>query len=291
MGKILRALTDDGFVRVTVFDSTDVVIKAKSIHKLTNVATAALGRTLTAAVIMSADMKEESNRICVQFKSDGEIGTIVAESYKTGEVKGFVSNPDVSLPLRNDGKLDVGGALGHSGALSVIKDMGGSEPQIGTVELVSGEIAEDISYYYLQSEQIPTAIGLGVLVSKEGLVLGAGGYMLQLLPDCPEEVLSQAEKNIGSLPKNLSLFFAEDKDPKILIDSLLSSMPFKIIEEYNGAYKCDCSKKRVEKALISLGKSELKKIKEQDKGAEVTCHYCNTTYKFNENELDALIGE
>jgi len=291
MGKVLRALTDDGFVRVSVFDSTDVVVKAKKIHGLTNVATAALGRTLTAAVIMSSDMKEKNNRICVSIKSDGEIGTVAAESYKTGEVKGFVSNPDVNLPLREDGKLDVGAALGHSGTLSVIKDLGVGEPQIGTVELLTGEIAEDISYYYMQSEQIPTAVGLGVLVSKEGIVLGAGGYMLQLLPDCPEEIISKAEENIGALPKNLSLFFAEDNDPNELINSLLSDMPFKIIEEYEGRYKCDCSKKRVEKALISIGKKELKRIKEQDKGAEVTCHYCNKIYSFTEKDLESLIGE
>lgn len=290
MGKVLRALTDSGFVRVTVFDSTDVVIKAKKIHGLTNVATAALGRTLTAAVIMSADMKEKNNRICISIKSDGDIGTVAAESYKTGEVKGFVSNPDVNLPLREDGKLDVGLALGFSGTLSVIKDLGVGEPQIGTVELLTGEIAEDISYYYVQSEQIPTAVGLGVLVSKEGIVLGAGGYMLQLLPDCPEEVIAKAEENIGKLPKNLSLFFAEDKDPKELIEMLLEDMPFKIIEEYNGEYKCDCSKQRVEKALISIGKKELIKIKEQDKGAEVKCHYCNKVYSFTEKDLEELIG-
>lgn len=291
MGKILRGLTDDGFVRITVFDSTDVVIKAKKIHGLTNVAAAALGRALTAAVIMSADMKELDNRICLQFKSEGEIGTVVAESYKTGEVKGFVSNPKVSLPLREDGKLDVGGALGHSGTLSVIKDLGTGEPQTGTVELVSGEIAEDISYYYMQSEQIPTAVGLGVLVSKEGIVLGSGGYMLQLLPDCPEAVISMAEKNVSSIGKQLSLFFAEDKNLLELVEALLCGMPFKIIEEYDGKYECDCSKARVEKALISLGKKELLKIKEQDNGAEITCHYCNKTYSFGEADLDVLIKE
>lgn len=290
MGKILRALTDDGFVRVTVFDSTDVVTNAKKIHNLTNVATAALGRALTGAVIMAADMKNDNNRICLQIKSDGEIGTVAAESYKTGEVKGLVSNPQVNLPLRQDGKLDVGGALGYSGTLSVIKDLGVGEPQIGTVELISGEIAEDISYYYTQSEQIPTAVGLGVLVAKDGIVLGAGGYMLQLLPDCPEEVIAKAETNITNIKKSISLFFAEDNDPQELISSLLSDMPFKIFENYEGVYKCDCSKNRVEKALISIGKTELTKIKEQDKGAEVTCHYCNKTYSFTEKDLEKLIN-
>ena len=289
MGKIIRALTDDGFVRVCVFDSTDVVTKAKKIHGLSNVAAAALGRALTGAVIMAADMKEPDNRICISIKSVGEIGAIAAESYKTGEVKGFVSNPNVNLPLRSDGKLDVGGALGHEGTLSVIKDLGTGEPQTGTVDLVSGEIAEDISYYYSQSEQIPTAIGLGVLVSKDGTVLGAGGYMLQLLPDCPEEIIVKAEENIKALPKNLSLFFAEDKDPKELAESLLNDMPFKIIEEYNGIYKCDCSSKKVEKALMSIGKKELEKIAEEDNGAEVTCHYCNKKYNFSKKDIENLL--
>lgn len=290
MGKVIRALTDDGFIRITVFDSTDVVTKAKKIHSLTNVAAAALGRLLTGAVIMAADMKETDNRICLNVRSDGEIGTLAAESYKTGEVKGFVSNPNVNLPLRADGKLDVGGALGYSGSLSVIKDFGTGEPQTGTVELISGEIAEDISYYYSQSEQIPTAVALGVLVSKDGIVLGSGGYMLQLLPDCPEETLEKAEKNINNIPKNLSLFFAEDKDPHELVKTLLSDMPYKIIEEYESVYKCDCTKERVERALLSIGKNELKKIMQEDEDAEVTCHYCNKKYNFSKKDLENLLS-
>lgn len=289
MGKVIRAISIDGFIRINVFDSTDVVTKAQKIHNLSNVATAALGRTLTGAVLMAADMKNEDNRICVSIKSNGEIGSVAAESYKNGAVKGFVSNPQVNLPLRSDGKLDVSGALGHSGSLSVIKDLGTGEPQVGTVELISGEIAEDISYYYSQSEQIPTAIGLGVLVSKEGIMLGSGGYILQLLPDCPDDVIEKVEANISKMSKGVSLFFAEDNDPEELVKLLLFGMEYKITEEYESKYVCDCSKERVEKALISLGRKELTNIIEQDEGAEIKCHYCNKTYDFSKNDLEKLL--
>ena len=289
MGKVIRAITTDGFIRINVFDSTDVVTKAQKIHNLTNTATAALGRAITASVIMAADMKNEDNRICISIKSNGEIGSVVSESYKNGAVKGFVSNPKVNPPLRADGKLDVSGALGHSGSLSVIKDLGTGEPQIGTVELISGEIAEDISYYYSQSEQIPTAIGLGVLVSKEGIMLGSGGYILQLLPDCPDEIIAKIEENIGNMPMSVSLFFAEDNAPEDLIKTLLSGMEYKITEEYESNYVCDCSKKRVEKALISLGRKELSNIIEQDGGAEIKCHYCNKMYEFSKGDLENLL--
>ena len=290
MGKLLRAITDDGFVKAFVFDSTDVVLKAQKIHKLSNVATAALGRTLTAAVLMAGDLKNDKDRVSIQIKSDGEIGNIVSECYKTGEVKGFVSNGDVNIPLRADGKLDVAGALGHSGSLSVVKDLGMSEPQTGTVELVSGEIAQDISYYYMQSEQIPTVIGLGVLVSKDGVLLGAGGYMVQLLPDHTEEVIDKIEKNATELPKSVSLFFAEDKDPKILMDTVLKDMPYKILEESEGSYKCDCSRYRVEKAVISLGKKEIAKMIEEEKSVEVECHYCKKNYTLEAEDLKILLN-
>ncbi len=290
MGKLLRAITNDGFVKAFVFDSTDVVLKAQKIHKLSNVATAALGRTLTAAVLMAGDLKNENDRISIQIRSNGEIGNIVAECYKTGEVKGFVSNPDVNIPLRADGKLDVAGALGHSGTLGVVKDLGMNEPQTGNVELVSGEIAQDISYYYMQSEQVPTVIGLGVLVSKDGVLLGSGGYMVQLLPDHTEEIIDKIEKNASNLPKSVSLFFAEDKDPKSLLETVLADMPHKILEETEGQYKCDCSRYRVEKAVISLGKKEIEKMIEDKKNVEVACHYCRKNYVLEPEDLKILLN-
>jgi len=290
MGKLLRAITDDGFVKAFVFDSTDVVLKAQKIHKLSNVATAALGRTLTAAVLMAGDLKNDNDRVSLQIRSDGQIGNIVAECYKTGEVKGFVSNPDVNIPLRADGKLDVAGALGHSGSLSVVKDLGMNEPQTGTVELVSGEIAQDISYYYMQSEQIPTVIGLGVLVSKDGVLLGSGGYMVQLLPDHTNDVIDKVEKNASNLPKSVSLFFAEDNDPKLLMDTVLKDMPYKILEETEGIYKCDCSRYRVEKAVISLGRKEIEKMIEEEKNVEVVCHYCKKNYVLEAEDMKILLN-
>lgn len=289
MGKLIRAITDDGLVKAFVFDSTDVVTYAKKIHSLSNVATAALGRALTVAVMMGSDMKDKNDRISIQIRSSGEIGNIVAESFKTGEVKGFLTNPNVNLPLREDGHLDVGGALGHGGTLSVVKDIGLSEPQVGTVELISGEIGDDISYYYMQSEQIPTVVGVGVLVSKEGIVLGSGGYMVQLMPDHTENEIEMIEKNIKSLPKSVSMFFAEDKDPHILIESLFEGMPYKILEETKGEYKCDCSFERVSKALVSLGREELEKMAQKGEDINVSCHYCQKNYTFTSEDINAML--
>lgn len=290
MGKLLRAITEDGLVKAFVFDSTDVVTKAKKIHSLSNVATAALGRALTAAVIMGSDMKGERDRISIQIRSNGEIGSVVAESYQTGEVKGFVSNPNVNLPLREDGHLDVGGALGHGGTLSVVKDVGLSDPQVGTVELVSGEIGDDISYYYMQSEQIPTVFAVGVLVSKEGIVLGSGGYMVQLMPNHTEKEIETVEKNVSKLEKSVSMFFAEDNDPKELLDSLFDGMPHKILQESSGVYKCDCSYERVTKALVSLGRNELGKMAEKGEDIDVSCHYCDKKYVFTKEDIKNILG-
>lgn len=290
LGKLLRAITEDGLAKAFVFDSTDVVTKAKKIHSLSNVATAALGRALTAAVMMGSDMKGEKDRVSIQIRSNGEIGNVVAESYKTGEVKGFVSNPDVSLPLREDGHLDVGGALGHGGTLSVVKDVGLSDPQVGTVELVSGEIGDDISYYYMQSEQIPTVLAVGVLVSKEGIVLGSGGYMIQLMPNHTENEISKIEKNVSELEKSVSMFFAEDNDPKELLASLFKDMPYKILEETQGVYQCDCSYERVTKALVSLGREELTKMAEKGEDINVSCHYCDKNYVFTEKDIKNILG-
>lgn len=290
MGKLLRAITEDGLVKAFVFDSTDVVTKAKKIHSLSNVATAALGRALTAAVIMGSDMKGERDRISIQIRSNGEIGNVVAESYQTGEVKGFVSNPNVNLALREDGHLDVGGALGHGGTLSVVKDVGLSDPQVGTVELVSGEIGDDISYYYMQSEQIPTVFAVGVLVSKEGIVLGSGGYMVQLMPNHTEKEIETVEKNVSKLEKSVSMFFAEDNDPKELLDSLFDGMPYKILQESEGVYKCDCSYERVTKALVSLGREELAKMAEKGEDINVSCRYCDKNYVFEKKDLDNILG-
>lgn len=289
LGKLLRAITDDGLVKAFVFDSTDVVTHAKKIHSLSNVATAALGRTLTAAVMMGSDMKDKNDRVSIQIRSMGEIGNVVAESYKTGEVKGFVSNPEVSLPLREDGHLDVGGALGHGGTLSVVKDVGLSEPQVGTVEIVSGEIGDDISYYYMQSEQIPTVVGVGVLVSKDGIVLGSGGYMVQLMPNHTEAEIEMLEKNIAKLPKSVSMFFAEDKDPHALIEALFENMPYKILEETTGEYKCDCSYSRVSKALVSLGRVELEKMTEKGEDINMSCHYCKKNYCFTSEDINSIL--
>jgi molecular chaperone Hsp33 len=290
MDQIIRAITNDGFIKASVINSREVVATAQQLHNLGKVASAALGRTLTASLILSNDMKNEEDRVSIQIRSEGEIGNIIAESNGKNEVKGFVSNSSVTMPKRADGKIDVGGALGHKGTLTIIKDIGLKEPYIGTVELISGEIAEDISYYYMQSEQIPTVLGLGVLVAQDLTILSAGGYMIQLLPDAPDDIIDKVEANVKKLPQSISEHFSSGKNENDLLDLLLDGFAYHIISSKPVSYKCDCGRYKVETALMSLGKDELLKIQKDEEQAEVTCHYCNKKYSFNKEDLQVLVN-
>ena len=289
MDEIIRAITADGSVKTYVINSTEVVREAQAIHNLGKVPSAALGRTLTAALILANDMKNETDRVSVQFRSEGPIGNVVAEANGKNQVKGFVSDPNVVLPLREDGKLDVGGALGHKGTLTIVRDIGLKEPYVGTVELVSGEIAEDIAYYYMQSEQIPTVLGLGVLVAQNLAVLAAGGFMIQLLPDAPEDIISRVEANVKAMPASISSLLAEGKNVTEILSCLLSGFDYQILSKKEPVYRCDCSRYRVETALISLGKHEIEKMIEEEQGTEVSCHYCNKKYHFSKEDLQTLL--
>jgi molecular chaperone Hsp33 len=290
MDKIIRAISNDGFIKASVINSREVVATAQSLHNLGKVASAALGRTLTASLILSNDMKNENDRVSIQIRSDGPIGNVVAESNGKNEVKGFVTNPDVTMPKREDGKIDVGGALGHSGTLTIIKDIGLKEPYIGNVELISGEIAEDISFYYMQSEQIPTVLGLGVLVAQDLSILAAGGYMVQLLPDAPDNIIDKIEANVKGLSQTITEHFSSGKNENDLLELLLNGFPYHILADVEPVYKCDCGRYRVETALMSLGKDEIIKIQKDEEKAEVTCHYCNKKYNFNKEDLQILIN-
>lgn len=289
MDEIIRAITADGFVKAYVVNSTEVVREAQGLHQTGKVASAALGRTLTAALILANDMKNETDRVSVQFRSEGPIGNVVAEANGKNEVKGFVSNPDVVLPLRADGKLDVGGALGHKGSLTIIRDIGMKEPYVGTVELISGEIAEDISYYYMQSEQIPTVLGLGVLVAQNFAILSAGGFMIQLLPGAPDSIIDKIEANVKALPASISSLIADGKNATEILSMLLSGFDYQILSKKEPLYRCDCSRYRVESALISLGKAEMEKMIEEENSTEVSCHYCNKKYHFTKEDLAMLL--
>lgn len=289
MDEIIRAITADGFVKAYVVNSTEVVREAQGLHQTGKVASAALGRTVTAALILANDMKNETDRVSVQFRSEGPIGNVVAEANGKNEVKGFVGNPRVALPLRPDGKLDVGGALGHKGTLTIIRDIGMKEPYVGTVELISGEIAEDISYYYMQSEQIPTVLGLGVLVAQNFAILSAGGFMIQLLPGAPDSIIDRIEENVKNLPASISSLIAEGKNAAEILSMLLSGFDYQILSKKETLYRCDCSRYRVETALISLGRTEIEKMIAEEETTEVCCHYCNKKYHFSKEDLEMLL--
>ncbi len=289
MDEIIRAITSDGYLKAYVINSTETIRDAQGLHGTGKVASAALGRALTAALILANDMKNETDRVSVQFRSEGPIGNVVAEANGKNEVKGFVSNPNVVLPLREDGKLDVGGALGHKGTLTIVRDIGLKEPYVGTVELISGEIAEDISYYYMQSEQIPTVLGLGVLVAQNFAILSAGGFMIQLLPGAPDSIVDKVEENVKALPKSISALIADGKNATEILGMLLSGFDYQILSKKEPSYRCDCSRYRVETALISLGKTELTKMIEEEETTEVSCHYCNKKYHFSKDDLEMLL--
>lgn len=289
MDEIIRAITSDGYLKAYVINSTETIRDAQGLHGTGKVASAALGRALTAALILANDMKNETDRVSVQFRSEGPIGNVVAEANGQNRVKGFVSNPDVVLPLREDGKLDVGGALGHKGSLTIVRDIGLKEPYVGTVELISGEIAEDISYYYMQSEQIPTVLGLGVLVAQNFAILSAGGFMIQLLPGAPDSIVDKVEENVKALPKSISALIADGKNATEILGMLLKGFDYQILSKKEPSYRCDCSRYRVETALISLGKTELEKMIEEEDTTEVSCHYCNKKYHFSKEDLEMLL--
>lgn len=285
---ILRANSFDGSLRILVADTTNLVSKAHHIHDTFPVVTAALGRSLTAAAIMGALQKGENDTISIQFKGDGPMGSLCAVSDSLSRVKGYVQNPHVSLPLNDLHKLDVRHAVGE-GTLYVMRDLGLKSPYIGQVPIVSGEIAEDITYYYANSEQTPSAVALGVLVDREGEVLHSGGFVLQLLPGAPIGTADLIEKNIASLPS-----FTTMMDHGISLEEILLKITsgFSMLiqnKTITPIYYCNCSRERVEKALISIGKKELELLLKEDGRAELTCPYCDQKYQFEKEDLEAII--
>ena len=288
MDTLVRGTSMDGSIRVISAVTTDIVNEAVRIHNTYPVATAAVGRLLTAAAIMGATFKNESDTLTLQIKGDGPLQSIVAVGDAQSRVRGYVANPYVDRPLNEKGKLDVGGAIGQ-GFLTVIRDLGLKEPYIGQTPLVSGEIAEDISYYYAQSEQIPTAIGLGVLVDVDNTVIAAGGFMIQMLPGSTDEMAQKLNETLKNLPAVSKLI----KDGTTAEDLLFSiSEGFDMLMDNNFVvpkYECKCSKERMEEALVSIGEEELNAIIEEQGEAELTCHFCDNKYKFSKEELKNLL--
>lgn len=285
--KIISFLAFDGKVNIKCINSTNLVEEARKIHDLSPVTTAALGRLLTMGSLMGSNLKEEKDKITLQIKSNGPIDTMIVVSDKNADVRGYIKNPNVDLPLKSNGKLDVGTAVGKDGMLYIIRDIGLKEPYVGLTPLVSGEIAEDFTEYFAKSEQVPTAIALGVLVDKNG-VKSAGGYIVQLMPDATEDVISALESNLSKIPpiskmleNNMSL---EDIAGMITGDGML----FMVGEDLLPKYKCDCQKSRIKNGLVSLGAKEIQDIIDTDGKAEVVCKFCKKKYEFSKEDLEKI---
>lgn len=286
MSKLIRCITSDGLIMASAIDSTDIVAKAEELHKTSAVMSAALGRLLTAASLMGNMLKGAKNTITLKLEGDGPADSILAVSDAEGNVRGYAVNSKVEIPLKPNGKLDVSGAVGTKGTLYVIKDLGLKDPYNGFVPITSGEIAEDITAYFAISEQIPTVCALGVLVNPDLTIKKAGGYIIQLLPAVgdDEAIIGRLEENIKHIPPITSML-DEGMTIEEIVRKALDGFETEILYEQEVSYKCTCSRQRVEKALISLGKEELLCMAEEMNEAEVNCHFCNKQYRFSKEEL------
>lgn len=288
MDQLIRAITKDGMVKATAVTTRALTERARQIHRTLPVATAALGRTLAAASMMGNALKGDGASLTVQIRGGGPIGAIVVVSDNEGNVRGYVEHPALDLPLREDGKLDVGAAVGADGTLTIIKDLNMKEPYVGSVQMLGGEIAEDIAQYFVESEQIPTACALGVLVDRDQSVRCAGGYIIQLLPGAGEDVISKVEAGVYAAGAVTKMLLAQD-DPEAMLRTVLSDFELEILETAPVEYRCTCSRERVERALLSLGASELRDILTQQGQAELTCQFCDKVHRFSGEDLQGLI--
>ena len=286
--RIVRAISTDGMVQAAAICSRDLTERARQIHKTLPVATAALGRTLAAASMMGNALKSDGASLTLQFKGGGPLGTVLAVSDNEGNVRGYVTNPHVDIPLRKDGKLDVGTAVGHEGTLTVIKDLRMKEPYVGTIDLLGGEIAEDVAGYFVESEQIPTACALGVLVDRDQSVKAAGGYLIQLMPGAAEDTIAKVEGGIMAAGA-VSAILEKNDDPEAMLRTVMSDFDLKILETCPVEYRCYCSRERVERALISLGRTELEQMLSEQGGCQLTCQFCDAVYEFTAEDIQRLL--
>ena len=285
---IAKAMAHSGQIRIFAAVTTATVEKARVIHSMNPTPSVVLGRVLTGAALMSQTLKGDDHTITIQIKGDGPIGGVVAVTDAKAGVRGYAYNPFFDLPLNPIGKFDIKGAVG-SGYLNVIKDIGLKEPYIGYVDLVSGEIAEDLTYYYAYSEQTPTVMNLGVLIGEGGKVEAAGGLFIQLLPDAEEAVIEMVEQGISNL-RPITTLIHEGKTPEDIIKLVVPDESVEIFDNCPVQYQCTCSRERMERNLISLGKKDLMEIAEDEKGAELQCHFCNNRYHFTKGELLSLLN-
>lgn len=286
--QLVRAITKDGMVKAVAVSTRELTERARQIHRTLPTATAALGRTLAAASMMGNALKGDGASLTLRVQGGGPLGILLAVSDNQGNVRGTVDNPAVDVPLRSDGKLDVGAAVGSQGTLTVIRDLHMKDPYVGSVGLLGGEIAEDLAAYFVESEQIPTACGLGVLVDRDQSVLAAGGYLIQLLPGAGEDVVAKVEGGVMAVGSVTGLL-SGGAGPEEMLRQVLSDFELEILECASIEYRCDCSRDRMERALISLGPEELRAIIDEQGGAELTCRFCDNVQTFTKAELEALL--
>ena len=287
--EIVRAITGDGLVKAAAITGRDLVERARNIHTLLPMATAALGRVLLGASLMGDALKEEEASLTLQIKGGGPLGTLLAVSDSQGNVRGYAQHPHVELMEKYPGKLDVGAAVGCDGTLTVIKDLGLKEPYVGSIGLFSGEIAEDLAMYFVESEQIPTACALGVLVGTDQSVTAAGGYLIQLLPGAGEEVITRIEEGVQRVG-SVSHALEGGLDGEGLLRAVLEGFDLEVLEKHPVEYRCYCSRERVTRALISMGRQELADLIAQQGQAELTCQFCDRVYRYSREELEELLA-
>jgi len=287
MGTLVRSISSDGTVIMMASDTTDIVAKAQKLHGTSKVTSAALGRLMTGASFMGQMMKEEKGTVTLRINGGGPCGSVIAVADSLGNVKGYVVNPAAELPLKENGKLDVGGAVGTDGFLTVMKDFGTGDPYTGQVPIVSGEIAEDITAYYAVSEQLPTVCALGVLVNPDKSIACAGGFLIQLLPAADEETLTKVEQCLANL-KPVTAMLAAGMQPADICLGVLNTFEMEILDEFDIDFKCDCSRKKVEKALISTGFAELEDMA-KDPVTSVRCQFCAEQYDFTSADIARIL--
>ena len=286
--KIIRATAKDGMVRIIAGVTTELVDEASKIHNCSPVAAAAFGRMLTAGALLGTTLKSEKEVMTLKINGGGEAKGITVTTYEGGKVKGFLGNPEVDLPLKENGKLDVGSYIGKDGDFIVIKDLGLKDPYVGHVPVVTGEVAEDLAYYFTVSEQTPSAVSLGVLVDKDHSIKASGGFIIQMLPDADELLADMVTYRLEEIP-SMTTMLSEGKTIEEIIEFIFEGMDLKILNEEVPSYTCNCSREKVEKALISIGKKDLTEIYEEGKEEELKCHFCNTAYKFTKEDIGNLL--
>lgn len=289
MDYMIRAIDKKKTFRLFMVKSTNTVEEARCRHNTTPTASAALGRTMTAGLMMGYMMKNEKDKLTININGGGPIGTILAVVNNKGEVKGYVEKPNINLPLKPNGKLDVGGAVGINGKVTVMMDIGLKDPYVGSTDIVTGEIGEDIAMYYLLSEQQNSAVALGVLVDRDYSIKSAGGFIVQTLPLIEDEDLKKLESVLNNL-KSVSDYFDNDDKVEVIAKKLFSDFDIQITDKIPVGFKCDCSEERMERGLISLGKKDLKEIIEEDEQIETVCHFCNEKYLFHGDKLKRLLN-